>query len=120
MEVIFTSPIFDSVSIVLINMLSDIPGILPISVSKAAILALSTSVAESYIVIRYWSRSAFISTDRSLVISNSSNSRIRANAASPMFCLDMLKLLPFLLLTHRFVVSQVIKTNVPSIIYSAL
>jgi hypothetical protein len=63
MEAIFTAPIWDSVSIVLINMLSDIIGILSISVSKAASLAFSTSVAESYIVIRHWSRSAFISMD---------------------------------------------------------
>jgi hypothetical protein len=43
------------VSIVLINMLSDIFDILPISISKAASLVSSTSVAESYLVIRNWS-----------------------------------------------------------------
>ena len=74
MELISTSAIWVSVSIVLINMLSDMFGILPISISKAAILLFSTSVAEAYLVIRNWSISAFISTDRSLVLSNSSSS----------------------------------------------
>src|SRR5260370_24761099 len=67
---ISTSAIWDSVSMVLIKMLSDMFGILLISISKAASLLFATSVAASYLVIRNWSISAFISTDRSLVLSN--------------------------------------------------
>jgi hypothetical protein len=63
MERISTPDIWVSVSIVLINMLSDMFGILSISISKAAILLLSTSVAEAYRVIKNWSITAFISTD---------------------------------------------------------
>ena len=95
MELISTSAIWVSASIILINMLSDISDILPISVSKAAILAFSTSIAESYLAISNWSRSALISTDRSLVLSNSSRSRLRSSGTSTMLCLHMFKPIPF-------------------------
>jgi hypothetical protein len=51
MEVVSTVAILDNVSIVLSNMLSDIFDILPISTAKATILPVSTSVAESYLVV---------------------------------------------------------------------
>jgi len=95
MELIATSAIWVSASIILINMLSDMFGILPISISKAAILFFSTSVAEAYLVIKNYSISAFISTDRSLVLSNSSSSRLRSSGTSTMLCLHMFKPIPF-------------------------
>jgi pimeloyl-ACP methyl ester carboxylesterase len=96
MELISTPAIWVSVSIVLINMLSDMFGILPISIPKAAIMLVSANVAEAYLVIKNWSISAFIRTDRSLVLSNSSSSRLRSSGASTMLCLHMFKPIPFL------------------------
>ena len=63
--------------------------------SKAASLLFSTSVADSYLVISNWSRSTSIRADRSLVLSNSSSSRLRSSVASTMFCLHMFKPVPF-------------------------
>ena len=67
-----------------------------VSISKAASLLFATSAAASYLVIRNWSINAFISTDRSLVLPNSSSFRLRSSGVSTMPCLHMFKPIPFL------------------------